>query len=585
LIRPDAPGTRAPAQGGLSRFFLLRAVAITALLGMATLILQITRPGATAVALYGIVGGVYLLTGTAWFLDRLGFPRQHNLSLLLAADLMLVTAFLYFAVGSNSPFALFYLPPIVMAAWSHKFRGGMASAVYAALAYGTLSVLESRGVLVHEAFVAQGPGTLLQTYLHVCLFLLVGFLAGSLSEGESRRSEELAEAEREITRIRLDTDSILQNMASGVVTLDMKGRVISANAAAEQILSVPPGLLVGRHVGEALAGRAEELAEVLLGDLESGRSRHRSEVPVARAGGEEMLLGVSTSFLSDRAAERRGVVAVFQDLTEVRKMQDEVRRADRMAAVGELAASIAHEVRNPLASIRGSIEFLSSELDLDGDNVRLMNLIIEESDRLEKIITDFLEFARMPPQILRERSLGESLEQTLALLRKHPDYCDDLKIVYRPTDREVVLRVDDEQIRQVFLNLALNACEAMEGRGTLTVSTRVDSLPEERGDPEARPHLVVSFADTGPGIPPRLMSRIFEPFFSSKEEGTGLGLSIAARILAGHQGKITARNREGGGTIVETYLPIVRFGPESSGRKAAESKKARNRKVSMEAAT
>jgi two-component system sensor histidine kinase PilS (NtrC family) len=250
--------------------------------------------------------------------------------------------------------------------------------------------------------------------------------------------------------------------------------------------------------------------------------------------------------LKDESGRKRGVIAVFQDLTEARKMQERMRKADRLAAIGELSAGIAHEIRNPLASISGSIEMLYNELELNGENKRLMELIIKESDRLDRIINDFLEFARLRAPSRDAVSVTRCLDDVFVLLGNTPAMQGGLETEIRHLDGDVTVRIDEEQMKQVLFNLAINACEAMGGVGTLVVET----ARTEDGQ------VKITFADEGSGIGEEEAARLFEPFFTTKEGGTGLGLAIANKIVEAHGGRFEVQNRAQGGAEFSIVIPI-----------------------------
>ena len=261
-------------------------------------------------------------------------------------------------------------------------------------------------------------------------------------------------------------------------------------------------------------------------------------------GGAYRPLGISISPLTDGTQRRRGVIAVFQDLTEVHEMRERVRKADRLAAVGELSAGIAHELRNPLASISGSIEMLYHELALEGENRRLMELIMRESDRLDRIISDFLEFARLRTPRRVPSKLDRCIDEVVTLVRQNTEKSEGISIrtIIEPALPDVWM--DDEQMRQVFMTLAVNACEAMARGGTLEIAV-------ERGGGMVR----VSFMDEGSGIDPEGLERMFEPFFTTKDGGTGLGLAMANKIVNAHGGSIEYRNAERG-AVFTIVLPV-----------------------------
>jgi two-component system sensor histidine kinase PilS (NtrC family) len=328
------------------------------------------------------------------------------------------------------------------------------------------------------------------------------------------------------------------------------------NPAAESILGLEHGgTYKGEPIGDVIP-HMPALVQELSSVLERGEPRRRYELEVRRADSGILPLGISISILKGEREEKRGVIALFQDLTEVQRMRSRVRMADKMAAIGKLSAAIAHEIRAPLASICGSIEMLSSELDVSGDNRKLMYIILKESDRLERIITDFLEFARMRHPALSALDIERCLEETLLLLKQSPAIEEKLSMRLECDVPCARVYADEEQIKQVFLNLGLNACEAMCHSGSLTISIlrEIQQLQEETAPVEC---IRVRFENDGPHIPEDVLPHIFEPFFTTKEGGTGLGLAIAARILESHGGTIRAENIDSRGTAFTVIIPAA----------------------------
>jgi two-component system sensor histidine kinase PilS (NtrC family) len=304
--------------------------------------------------------------------------------------------------------------------------------------------------------------------------------------------------------------------------------------------------VLNQRIDTALSSRAPDLAHELELSLESEFGKRRQEIATHTRSGRDRPLGISISHLHDGGGHRRGIIAVFQDLTEVHEMRERVRKGDRLAAIGELSAGIAHELRNPLASISGSIEMLYQEVELDGENKRLMELIMRESDRLDRIISDFLEFARLRTPRRFPTRIEKSLSETLVLLKKNAEKSDGIAVRLECADDLPTVFMDDEQMRQVFMSMAVNACEAMTDGGTLEVAAATASGESIR----------VAFADSGRGIDPESVGRFFEPFFTTKEGGTGLGLAIANKIVSAHGGAIGFENRTGGGAVFTITLPV-----------------------------
>ncbi len=351
-----------------------------------------------------------------------------------------------------------------------------------------------------------------------------------------------------------ETEAVLNSLSGGLLTVDLSGRIVNFNPAAERILGVAAGEVRGRTLREAFAVRAPLLFEKLDRSLRDKSPIHRFEMPVTPSNGSGRPIGLSSALLRTASGEERGLLATFQDLSDVRRMQERVRRADRLAAVGELSASIAHEIRNPLAAIANSTDMLRDELPVRGEQRKLMDLIVKESERLNRILDDFLEYARVRPLQAQLTPVAVGLDEVVTLLRCHPEIGDDLAIrVDDRTGGTAQARIDEGQMKQVYVNLALNAFEAMEHKGTLLITTE-SSTGDEVGLLDT-PCVRLSFRDTGPGLPAGQESAIFEPFHTTKAQGTGLGLSVAARIVENHGGRIDATTLPEGGAEFAIYLP------------------------------
>jgi two-component system sensor histidine kinase PilS (NtrC family) len=365
----------------------------------------------------------------------------------------------------------------------------------------------------------------------------------------------LAASRQELRRLFEDTESVLDSLSGGLLTVDLHGRIGAFNPAAERILGVRAAEVRGRTLAAAFAERAPLLHAKLERSLRERTPIHRFELQLApSAGGEGRPIGLSTSVLRTASGENRGLLATFQDLSDVRRMQERVRRADRLAAVGELSASIAHEIRNPLAAIANSVDMLRDELPVRGEQRRLMDLVVKESERLNRILDDFLEYARVRPLRAVVVPVSRAVDEVVTLLRCHPDIGDHLDIrVDDRTGGRGVACIDEAQMKQVYVNLALNAFEAMGHRGTLRVT--IESASGDEVGLADTPCMRLGFRDTGPGIEPGQEATIFEPFHTTKPHGTGLGLSIAARVVESHGGRIEAVSLAEGGAEFSIYLP------------------------------
>ncbi len=548
------------------RLILLRLLIATVLLGAGLLILY----GRTSVPLFPfavILCGSIVITPLFWVALGKGASSVFLIAALTTLDLFLETVIVHYTGGAQSQFALLYFLTIVSASAFFQMRGTLAVATLAATAYLTLVGLREAGVL--SPVLAAGGPTLLEGWigrLHVGLnvvsFYLIAFLSGHLSVRVEKKRRLLESAAEELRAARLDTDQILQSLSSGLLTLDSDGRIVHFNHAAEQILRLTAGSAVGAFASDALGKGCPALAAVLERSLREREPVRRVEIVGRRTDGAEFPLGVSTSFLvRGRApAEIRGVVAIFQDLSETRRLDEKLRRADRMSAIGELSAGIAHEIRNPLASISGAAQILGAELRVSGEEERLLRLVVREADRLNRFVGDFLAFARSRPRRVSLVSLAKILDEVKWLTESQPKLAKGISIEVEFQEGEHFIEADEEEIKRVFLNVAQNAVEAMGTSGSLTIE--VSRAIQPNGDPADLVSIV--FRDTGPGIKKSDIDELFKPFVTGKKGGTGLGLAIAQKIVEEHGGEIGCESAPGCGAAFVIRLPGVVV-PEDEG--------------------
>ncbi len=547
----------------LRKLTFIRLVAATVMVGAAIMVLQIEGSPTSMAALYSLLGVIYLSSGSAYVIFRSGVPFKPLVWILTLVDLAVLTLIVHYSGGSGSFFTILYLLPIVMAGVYFQLTGGVIAAALAASAYIIYAFLEYSGQLYpigSTQWNSSYPGTfmpLLRGYLHIAVFIFTGLISGYVSRRIKRKREELEIRERELKSVRLNTDSIIRNISSGLVVIGLDGEILSLNPAAVEILGLDQRVMDyrGRLVSDILEHMPELLHEIE-GALRDKKPRRRQEVEVEREDGKKLSLGISVSLLRREGNEISGAIALFQDLTEVIGMRKRIRQADRMAAIGELSASIAHEIRAPLASICGSIEMLQGEIETTGENRDLMNLIMEESDRLDALITDFLEFARMKKPSLSSVDITACIRDVLTLLSNSPEVGRGISFDLRNRGAVLNVRVDDEQIKQVLLNLGMNACEAMGECGKLDIAVDRERVALKEGE-DPVDCVKIEFANDGPHIEEEDMPRIFEPFFTTRDEGTGLGLATAARIIENHGGIIKAENRDGKGTVFTVLIPEV----------------------------
>jgi two-component system sensor histidine kinase PilS (NtrC family) len=374
-------------------------------------------------------------------------------------------------------------------------------------------------------------------------FLVVGLLSARLADRQQRSDVRLEAATQSLATLRALHERIVESIRSGVVTTDLQGRIYTFNAAAREITGYAEADVRGQDASIFFG----EIKDIVAASMETdavGDAGPRFEADCLTADGLRLRLGFSVSPLFAESGDTTGTVITFQDLTHIRSLEETSRRQDRLAAIGRMAASIAHEIRNPLAAMRGSIQILRADMEGESSQTELMEIILRESDRLNRIISDFLSYARPRSIIQSKVDVGELLRQIFRLLRHSPEIGGRQIIEEEVPASPVLVSADSEQLQQVFWNLARNALQAMPTGGTLL------AVVEKHGQSRLR----VTFSDTGRGMSPDQVEHLFEPF-SSTTGGTGLGLSIVYQIIRDHGGTINVRSREGQGTTITIELP------------------------------
>jgi two-component system sensor histidine kinase PilS (NtrC family) len=406
-----------------------------------------------------------------------------------------------------------------------------------------------------KSVISAGDPVFYSIFLHILIYYLIAFISGYLAERLRQRDRQLADTSRALQKAKLETDDILTHLNSGLLTIDATGRIIFFNRAAERILGYHEEDVKGLNCEEAFADRMPHLAQLLTDGLRENRSHPRREIAIhPRCRSDQTIpLGLSTSCLTEPDGSIRGVIAIFSDLTEAKQLEAKVRAADRLAAVGELSASIAHEIRNPLATISGSVEVLKADLDVEGEDARLMELIVKESDRLSKITTEFLTYARVSEPNLAKVELCHLVGDVIQILRHHPSYHPSHTIDLHTESSIVYVVGDGDLIKQMLINLGVNALEAIgENQGRLDFRLLHD---------ESAGQVNLYIEDTGPGIDPENLKHIYQPFFSTKKQGTGLGLAIVHRMAQAMKLGLHPENGTAGGAVFRiefcSYEPVA----------------------------
>ena len=528
----------------------VRVVVITTLL-LAALIIQYTvREILPLDYLYVTAGLTYALTlvyiGLAFAIPSRGV----NLMIQTAGDLGVETLLVYFTGGLDSPFSFLYLVSIITASMLLYRRGGLLAASGGAILYGVLVDLMYYEVIPmpEQAMFLPVGWTASRLYFNMAAnfsgFYATALLTSYLSEQLQRTSKELDANRQNLAELRALNQNVVESIPSGLITLGSFGTASFVNPAAAEILRRPPAQLLGRHATEIGFFDLDEWNHARE-QLAAGQVV-RKEIDDLDVAGERRSIGLALTPLSTLEGKASGYTLIFQDLTEMKKLESEVRLKERMAAVGELSAGIAHEIRNPLAAIAGSAQILKNSTSLSPQEQRLMSIVLKESERLNKSISDFLRFVRPQERRSLAFDVAASLGETLDLLVNSSELTvrHEIRREIVPSSFQIV--GDADQIRQVFWNLARNAVQAMPNGGVLTVRAHHD------GDSYR-----IVFADNGQGMSPADLRRLFQPFRTTFPSGTGLGMAISYRIVQEHGGRIDVDSREGAGSTITVSLPLV----------------------------
>jgi two-component system sensor histidine kinase PilS (NtrC family) len=458
-------------------------------------------------------------------------------------DVLLVTWLVWITGGASSPYAALYIVIISAASLFVGPRGTMLTSVGSVAAFNACALL----VLGRSApgYSSEAISNTIQfTGLSDVSFLIVGLLAAKLAYRQKRSDLKLEAATRSLADLRALHERIVESIRSGVITTDLHGRIYTFNAAAEEITGYKPSEVRGHDASIFFGDMTRQIADSM-NAAATGKVSPRFQADCLTPNGLALRLGFTIAPLFAEAGETSGMVITFQDLTGVRALEETSRRQDRMAAVGRMAASIAHEIRNPLAAMRGSIQMLRSEMDGNTEQAQLMEIILRESDRLNKIVADYLNYARPRPAELKNVDLNALVADTFKLLRNSDEMVDGHRLEEDLPERPAIVSGDPEQLKQVCWNIARNALKAMPAGGTFRVSLK----------PADGNRLRLAFSDNGEGMTPEQVEHLFEPF-TSTTGGTGLGLSIVYQIIRDHSGTINVRSRQGEGTTISIELPV-----------------------------
>ena len=546
---------------------LWRLIILTLLLSI-TFLFQVSKKQYFFIPLtnsfYYFLSLFYLVTiFYALFLKKVKDLRQFTF-IQFFMDHLFITGLIYFTGGKESFFPITYIFSIFGSSFIFYKRGAFFSASLSTLLYGLLLLLQLHHWInpLGKPPIYDASQIFYSLILYMATFYIVAFLSSILSEELKKKKRELIQKQADYNQLETFNRNIIQSLDSGLLTIDLSGKIIFLNRTAEKILNRNEEELKNGSIYNLFPKISEVIDEVKKKASDPLSDYERYQTLLTNYDGRNIYLGFSISPLTDPDGSLIGHTLIFQDITKFKEMEEQMKRFDKMAAIGLLAAGMAHEIRNPLASLSGSIQMLKSELPLDHHQQKLMEIILRESERLNALITDFLLFAQPPQTNKRSWEIRKVIEETIDLFIHSPSFHEGIRI-HRPSTREnIQVMIDPDQMKQVFWNLLTNAAQAMSNGGEIRVHLGKQngiswktglSFPMQK---KGKEWVKISITDSGNGISGQEKEKIFEPFFTTKENGTGLGLSIVHKIIENHNGVIQVDSELGKGSTFTIFLPI-----------------------------
>ncbi|HPK52986.1 MAG TPA: ATP-binding protein [Smithellaceae bacterium] len=539
----------------LRLLIVFRLIIITLFLGVAIFI-DIKKTGIpvsvkTLNFLYFIIAATYFFSIIYILLLKVIKDFKINVYGQLAIDVIMVTLIVYITGSLRSNYSVLYTLVIIYSVIFLGRYGGLIIASAAGILYGLLLDFEFFNIIPPVTFFEYGydytaEDVFIRILVHIVSFYVLALLASFVVEQEKKTRFLLKEKESEFDQLDLLFRSIIESLDTGVMTINLQGVIKTFNRAAEEITGFPLAAVINRQVVDVFP----EFGAIFNFGIYDKQIRSRMGVVIQGNKKQKIHLGCSSSPLRDKEDKIIGSILIFQNLTEIKLMEETLEKSKRLALIGEMGAGLAHEMRNPLASITGSIELLKQGLKLKDTDERLMKIILRSKDQLDSFVRDFLLLARPIPLNSEMVDINSIISDILESLKLSADWMADIKINCSLGDG-VIIFANREQIRQVINNLVLNAIQAMKEGGILSILTR----SMKHHDREV---IEINVGDTGMGIEEKDMEKVFEPFFTKKHKGTGLGLTIVSRIVDGYGGRIHLESGLNRGTVCRVWLPSRR---------------------------
>ena len=542
----------------INTLILSRVAIVTFLFGITT-VLKIQRteilPDISITLFYVIFALTYFLSLVYLLLLKFIKNTKLNIYIQTLCDVALITALVYVTGGIRSIYSVFYPLVIIYSVLFLEKGGGLIIASASSIFYGLLIDLEYYNI-IHPIYTIavhdydSGAGYVFtRIFIHILSFYIIALLASFVVEQERKARILLAEKETAFDQLDLLHRSIIESVDTGIMTINLQGKIKSFNRAAEEISGLTFAEVENRNIDEIFTNFVHIKEKISQEDYKSS-IKNRYNLEFTSKGNKNLILGCSVSLLKDNKDKRIGNILIFQDLTSIKKMEEALEKNKRLAIIGEMAAGLAHEMRNPLASISGSIQVLRKDIKLSDIDERLMQIILRGKDQLENIIKDFLLLARPIQGNQQTIIIREIIEEVVESVHYVPDWNDNITVSLSLSDNLTVY-ANRAEIRAIVWNLILNSVQAMPEGGILSIETKKSLSDDSKNE-----YLEIRISDTGYGIDEKYLNKIFEPFFTTKERGTGLGLAIVNKLVEGYAGTTKIESNIERGTTFSLTLPL-----------------------------
>jgi len=522
------------------------------------------------VPLSAVLCAAYFLALTSALFLRIGINLLALAWFQVLGDLCVIGGIIFTTGGVESPLSFLFLFVIVASSVMLPRSACYLTASGASIIYGLLVDLEYFSLIQPTYFFPKSTASFQGAYLfytiaiNIASFFSVAYLSSILNNRLRLIKDELQNKDIDYKKLQEFHRNVVQNMVTGLMTTDLEGRVTSVNIASENITGYLVDESIGKYCYELL--KMDELSRLFIYKGDNISMPYHMEGECLRKDGDTVLISLKISHLISQEADPKknmeqqveGYICVFEDRTEIHDMEEKMKQSEQMAAVGKFSAGLAHEIRNPLASLSGSIQVLQQTLEVDEDQQRLMNIVIKETERVNDIVSDFLSYAQPRKNKPTVIDLTQLLQDIVILMKNSNEYDPSINIQLVAPPDHIIIQSEEAQIKQMIWNLCINGIQAMDKSGNLTMTLKKVEGYQHKKFKTNRRGVVIIVEDQGRGIPLDEQETIFDPFFTTREEGVGLGLPTVKQIVERFAGHIGVESEPGHGTCFDVFLPQER---------------------------